>query len=331
MALAGKRKAAALLMGLDTATASELLKGLPHEDIRQIALEMALIDISGHRDKKEETKIAREFCNSLRKNESRGFSVRKFLSETIANVLNKAEAEEIQAQIRKITEKEDPFELIRSANPDELVLAMEGEHPEAIAVVLSELDSKKIQEVLPLLDEKVSCRAVWKMAKPSQLKTGVKHRIASIVSKRLRSFEGETLVEKPKDTLRKVAIVLNDVEKNLRDRLLEEIGNHDEEAGVMIRNLMITWEDIPSIADRSLQTSLRTVEPGKLAIALYGADEEVVRKIRSNISERVAAAVDEEASLMQEPLEEEIFDAREVVVKPLREANEEGTLRRVKH
>jgi hypothetical protein len=37
--------------------------------------------------------------------------------------------------------------------------------------------------------------------------------------------------------------------------------------------------------------------------------------------------VDEEASLMQEPLQKEILDAREEVVKPLRDANEEGKLR----
>ena len=92
---------------------------------------------------------------------------------------------------------------------------------------------------------------------------------------------------------------------------------------------MVTWEDIPSIADRSLQETLRTVKTNQLAIAMYGADEEIVQKIRSNLSERAVASVDEEAMLMQEPLEEEIATAREEIVEPLRRANEEGTLRRV--
>jgi flagellar motor switch protein FliG len=69
------------------------------------------------------------------------------------------------------------------------------------------------------------------------------------------------------------------------------------------------------------------VDSNKLAIALHGADEDVVQIIRSNISERAMATLDEEISLMQEPLEKEVLDAREEVVKPLREANEEGTLR----
>ena len=40
--------------------------------------------------------------------------------------------------------------------------------------------------------------------------------------------------------------------------------------------------------------------------------------------------LDEETSLMQEPLEKEILDARGEIVEPLREANKEGTLRRVR-
>jgi len=95
----------------------------------------------------------------------------------------------------------------------------------------------------------------------------------------------------------------------------------------MIRRLMITWEDITSVADRSMQESLRSVDSGKLAMALYGADEDVAEKIRSNISDRARAMLDEEISLMQEPLEKEVLEAREEVVKPLRDANEEGTLR----
>ena len=90
---------------------------------------------------------------------------------------------------------------------------------------------------------------------------------------------------------------------------------------------MIVWEDISSIADRSMQEVLRSVESGKLAMALYGADDDIKQKIMSNISERAVQMIEEEMSLMQEPLEEEILDARELVVGPLRKANEEGTLR----
>ncbi len=326
-----KRKAAALLMSLDATTASELLEGLPPDEIQQLAVEMAQIETLSHRDKKDEAKIVLEFCNSLQKSQSRGLNIKSFLNETLVNILDKEKVEEIQSQVRKAMEKKDPFEPIHSAKTDELVLALEDESPATIALILPELEPKKAQEILPLLDREICCKVVWNMTKPAQLGSRVKQRIASVISKRLKSFEGETVVtEKPKETLRNLDIMLSDTERDLRDKVLDEIEKHDEETATMVKNLMITWEDIPSIADRSLQEALRTMESSKLAVALYQADEEIAQKIRSNISERVAAAVEEETMLMQEPLEKEILDAREQAVEPLRKANEEGTLRRVK-
>lgn len=325
--LTGKQKAAMLLMSLDAATATELLKGLDVEEVQEIAMELARIDASEQRDAREQAKVAQEFFSSLQQKQTRKFSMKTFLNEILVSVLGKDSAEKIQSQVKKVTGGKDLFVDIRLASTDELVLALDGEHPQTIAVVLSELAPKKSQDVLSRLGEEARLKAVCRMTNPELVGSGVKQRMAFTVSERLKSLKGETLAEKPEQTLRKLAIVLSGLEKDLRDQLLDELNKHDEETSTMVKRLMITWEDIPSIADRSMQEALRAVEPGKLAVALYGADEDIMQKIRSNISERAAAMLDEEISLMQEPLEKEVLDAREEVVGPLRDANEQGTLR----
>jgi flagellar motor switch protein FliG len=331
MALAGKQKAAMLLMSLDAATVTELLKGLNVEEIQEIAMELARINSSKQHDVKEQAKIVQEFCKLLQEKQAH-FNMRSFLDEMLVKVLDKDKVKQIQSQIKNATEKKDLFADICSAGTDELVLALEDQHPQTIALVLSELPPKKSQEVLAILNEESRLKAVCKMTSPDVLAAGVKRRMASMVSERLRSFKGEATVARPgrhEQNLRKLAIVLSGLEKDLRDQLLGEISKNDEETATKIRTLMVTWEDITSIADRSLQEALRTVESSKLAVALYGANEEIAKKIRSNISERAVAMLDEEVSLMQEPLLKEVLDAREEVVKPLREANEAGTLRMV--
>ena len=90
--------------------------------------------------------------------------------------------------------------------------------------------------------------------------------------------------------------------------------------------LMILWEDISQVGDRSLQQALRGIEERQLALALHEAPEETTRKIKSNISERAAAMVDEEASLMSSPKKEDVHEARERVVGALRELNQKGEL-----
>ena len=327
--LTGTKKAAMLLMSLDARTATELLKGLDTEEIQEIAMELARIKSSGQRGDDEQAKVAQEFCDSLQKEQTQRFSMKSFLNEMLVNVLDKEKAEQIQSLVKKASGKKDLFMDIRMASTDELVIALEGEHPQTIAVVLSELAPGKSQSVLSRLSEDARLKAVCMMTNPELVGSGVKQRMASTVSERLRSLKGETLAEKPEQALRKLAVVLSGLEKDVRDQLLDEINKHDEEAATMVKRLMITWNDILSIADRSLQESLRSVEPGKLALALHGADESIIQKIRSNISERAVAMLDEEISLMQEPLEKEVLDAREEVVAPLREANEEGKLRLV--
>jgi flagellar motor switch protein FliG len=327
--LTGKQKAAMLLMSLDGATAIELLKGLGAEDIQEIAMELARINVSEQGDAREQVKVAHEFCSSLQQKETYRFSMKAFFDEILVSVLDKNRAEQIQSRVKKATGNKDLFMDIRLANTDELVLALEGEHPQTIAVVLSELSPKKSQEVLSHLGEEARLKAVCRMTNPELVGSEVRQRIAFTFSERLENFKGEALPEKPEQTLRKLAIVLSGLEKDLRDRMLDELNKHDEETSTMVRRLMITWEDIPSIADRSMQEALRSVEPGKLAVALSGADGEITQKIRSNISERAVAMLDEEISLMQEPLEKEVLDAREEVVGPLRDANEEDKLRLV--
>jgi len=328
--LTGKQKAAMLLVSLDAVSAAELLKDVDAGMVQELAVELASLDASGLCNNREQRKVAREFYTSLRESPSQELNTGRFFNEILVNILGKEKTEQIQSQIRKATEQKDMFTGIRSASTNELVAALNGEHPQTIAMVLSELSPGKGQEVLSLLSEDTRLKTVWRMTSPDLLADGVKRRMASMVSKRLSSLKGETVLARPtrrQENLRKLAIMLNGLERELRDQLLGEISKHDEETGTKVRALMVTWEDILSIADRSLQESLRTVEPSKLAVALYGADEEIVRKIRSDISERAAAMLDEEASLMQEPLAKEVLDAREEVVKPLREANKEGKLR----
>jgi flagellar motor switch protein FliG len=325
--LTGKQKAAMLLMSLDAATATELLKGLDSEEIQEIALELARIDGSEQGDANERAKVAQEFCSSLLKKQTHNFSMKTFLNEMLVSILDKDKAEQIQSWVKKSSGSRDLFADIRMASTDELVLALEGEHPQTVAVVLTELPPQKSQEILMNLSEETRLKAVCRMTNPELVGGGVKQRMAFIVSERLKGLKGETLAEKPEQTLRKLAIMLSGLEKDMRDRLIEELDKHDKETSTTVRLLMITWEDIPSIADRSMQEALRSVEPSKLAVALYGADEKMMQKIRSNISERAAAMLDEETSLMQEPLEKEVLDAREEIVRPLREANEEGKLR----
>jgi flagellar motor switch protein FliG len=256
--------------------------------------------------------------------------MQSFLKEMLKGTVGEEQAAQIETQIHDLVEKRDPFIAIRSADSEVLASVLEGEHPQAVAVVLSEMPPKKSSAMLGLLGEGMRLSAISRMTSVETVTAEAKARIAQMVRKRLEATaasEGSMPSQaRPEQSLRKVAVILRNVEKELRDGVLTAIQQKDKQASEMIADLMIVWNDIPQIADRSLQEALRGTDSRQLALALHKADEVINRKVRSNISERAAAMIDEEISLMPTPKKEEVKEARETIVKVLREMNSRGEL-----
>ena len=323
MSLSGKQKAAMLLLSLDPATASELVKGLDAKAMQELAVEMAYLNAAGLKNNNEGFEIAQQFCSSLESPEN-GFQIDFFLGELLKASIGEAKALTIQTQIESLLHKRDPFIPIRSAKSQVLATVLNTEHPQAVAVVLSVLPAKKSSEVLGLLDDNLRFSAIGRMTKSESVTPEARLRIAETICKKIEAIASEgSLTEQP---LRKVAVILRNLNKDLRDGLVSSINEKDSTAGETVLKLMIIWEDIPLITDRSLQEIMRGLDSRKLALALHKADEKIIKKIKSNISERANEALEEETSLMSSPKKEDIQEARDDIVGMLHEKNVSGEL-----
>lgn len=332
MILTGKQKAAMLLMSLDAMTAAELLKGVDAETVQELAVEVAYLDASGYSNPVQSTEVARQFYQSLNVERKEGFHLKGFLSTMLTSTIGQENADRIQTQIEDLLQKRDPFIPIRSADPQNLAMILQKEHPQAIAVVLSELSAKKSSEVLGLLDERARVSVVTRLTGSETVSNEARMRIAQLVCNRLQASssggqaDGTGGTAGPNKALRKVAVMLRNLEKEIRDGLLKSITQKDSDAGEKIMELMVIWEDIPKIEERSLQKALREIDSQKLALGLVEAEETIVQKIKSNISERAVEAIEEETSLMASPKKAEIEGARQEILTVFRGINEKGEL-----
>jgi flagellar motor switch protein FliG len=312
---------------MDGSMAGELLKGLDPETVRDLAVELAYLDATGVSRGTQTIEVAKQFFSSLRADE--GFQFNRFLQEMLNSAVGEERAKQVQTQIKDLLRKRDPFIPIRSTDAKTIATILESEHPQAAAVILAELPANKSAEVLGHLAEGVRLSVVGRMARCESVSPEAKKRIAEMVSGRVETVRGGAAGEKttaPEEALRKVAVILRNLGKDVRNGLLAAIKEKDKAAGDKVNNLMVVWEDIPAVGDRSLQEAMRGIDTKKLALALFKADEVIVKKVRSNISERAAATLDEEASLMKAPKKEEIEQAREDLVQALRVMNEKGEL-----
>ena len=327
MALTGRQKAAMLLMSLDAATAAQMVKGLDAEVVEELAVELAYLDAAGLQSSEQRAEIVKQFCSSLESDET--FHLGSFLSEMLNSTVGGERAGQIKTEIQGMLQKRDPFLSIRSVDPQTMASVLETEHPQAAAVVLSELPAKKSSEVIGLLGEGVRVSTISRMTSGEAVTAEAKVRIAEMVCRRLGDITagaGEMSAARPEESLRKVAVILRNLGKEVRDGLISAIKEKEADVAEMVGNLMIIWEDIPQVVDRSLQEALRGVDAKKLALALSKADEQIAQKIKSNISERAVATVDEEASLISAPKGGDVEDARAEIVRILREMNENGEL-----
>ena len=331
MAVKGIQKATLLLTMLDAPTAMELLKGQPQDVIQKIARELSHLDARKGKDEDYAMQVMREFHNELVQSQSGSLHVKSFVNTLLQGTVGtKEKAAEMQSRIKQAMMEKDPFLALSSASPVHLAAALEPEPPQAIAVVLSALPSKLTTDVLVRLDEEKCRQTIWRMTQGGDVAPRTMRRIGEVVCKRLMEMNSEdgTPVNDvvSRDSLRRVALVLSGLEKDKRDGLLGVIQSRDGDIATLVRSLMVTWEDIIKIEDKSLQQILRNVEPTTLAKALHGADMIIREKIMSNISERMKEMIEEETLLMGEPRKKDITAAREQVALPLREANEAGEL-----
>lgn len=331
MALKGIQKATLLLTLLDSTTASELLKGQPQEVIQKIAVELSHQDAKGDTDPERAIQAGRQFYDELQRSQSGSMHVKSFVNALLqGSAGNREKAAEIQAKMKQAMMEKDPFLALSSAAPAHLAAALEDEPPQAIAVVLSSLPSKLTSEVLVRLDQDTCQQTIWRMTRPGDVTPRTMRRIGEVVCKRLMdmtSDQGAPVTDDTSyDSLRRVAIILSGLEKEKRDAMLSVIQQRDNETATRVRALMVTWDDIVKIEDKSLQQALRSVEPTVLAKALHNAESTVRDKVVSNISERMMDMIEEETTLMGEPRKKDVIAAREKVAQPLREANEAGEL-----
>jgi flagellar motor switch protein FliG len=328
--LTRKQKAALLLTSLDVATVGELLKGVDPKTVQELAVELGYLDAAGHRNARQTSEIARQFYSSLQTQSGGSFHFKSFLREMLKSTVGEDKTKQIQQEIHDVLQKRDPFMAIRSADVQSLSTVLETEHPQAVAVVLSELPPKKGSEILGRLQDGVRVSAISRMTTLGSITAEAKARIAQMVSQRLATLSAGSQAAgaqaAPEESLRKVAIIARNLEKNVRDGVLEAIIQKDKDAGEKVKSLMVIWEDISLVADRTLQQSLRGINEQQLALALHEAGDEIARKIRSNISARASQMIDEEASLMSAPKKDDIRQAREKVVAVLRDLNNKGEL-----
>ncbi|HCV24041.1 MAG TPA: flagellar motor switch protein FliG [Candidatus Latescibacteria bacterium] len=213
------------------------------------------------------------------------------------------------------------FYLLRNVPPEQIAPFISHEHPQTIALILSQLDSGQAAGILAQLPEMTQAEVSYRIATMENITPNVLKQIEESLEANLRDILGGNQdVGGPKVVADILNLTGGSVERNVLDRL----DSQDPEVAEYVRNQMFVFEDLQKLTDREIQVVLREVEQKDIVIALKAASEEVKEKLLGNISERIRAFIEEEMAFAGPMRLSEVEEVQLRIVQKIRQLEDQG-------
>ena len=316
--LNGVRKAAVLMVALKQEIAAKILKHLDRDRVEEITREIAAIDAIAP-DVREA--VIREFYNLIMARQYMDAGGMAWARTLLQKTLPPEEARQVISLIEHQVHQQ-PFSFLQKTEKENLVMFLQEEHPQTIALVLSHLPSGMATQILSALPTERQIEVVQRVANMDQtspevikeVERGLEKRLAGLVSERFERVGG----------VESVAEMLNMAGRATEKAILEGLEENDPQLVEQIRRLMFVFEDIIRVNDKGIQSVLKEVENDELALALKTASEELREKIFKNMSERAGQLIKEEMEFMGPVRVSDVEGAQQKIVDIVRRLEDAG-------
>ncbi len=285
----GAEKAAIVLMSLGE-DAKPLFAILDEEEIKEISQAMASLGVV---PSVVVEAVVQEFVQRM----SGAGSVLGSLDQTqrmLANILPKEKLDSLMEEIRGPAGRNIWDKL---ANVNEAVLAsyLKNEYPQTVAVVLAKVRSEHAAKVLAELPEDFAAECMLRMLAMEPVQRDILEKIETTLRTEFMSNLART---SKRDSHELMADIFNNFDRQTETRFFTALENKDRESAERVRALMFVFEDLGKLDTGGVQTLLRAVDKGDLALALKGASDTLRQLFFSNMSERGGKLLKEDMAAM---------------------------------
>jgi len=317
--LSGLRRAAILMISLDTDTAAKIMGNLREDEIESLSMEIAKLTDD----------IQPEMRDAVVKDFYMTHMATKYLEqggmEYARQLLEKSLSPEQAAKILRELEqsiKETPFNFLKHADTESLLTFIMDEHPQTISLIMAHVHPKRAAEILSGLSPKKQLEVVKRISRMEQttpeairkVELGLEAKLSNIINQESDRAGG----------IENTAEILNLVDRTTEKGILENLEEDDPDMVEQIRRLMFVFEDVILVNDRGIQSILKEIEQDDLALALKSASTELQEKIFKNMSERAASMVKENMEYMGPVRVADVEAAQQKIVDVVRRLEESG-------
>lgn len=320
--MSGIRKAAILLVLLGDEAASLIYRNLPEEDLQVLTEEISELE---YISPDIGAKILQEYYRLTVTEEYLAQGGSDYAKTLLVKAFGEDGAKTLLRQVANYQEvRATNLDSLTRADPQQLVMFVEGEHPQTVALVLAHLGLKSASEVILLLPEKTRAEVVRRLAEMHQFSPEMVQKIALVLNKKLKALGEQN--RRAYGGVKAVSEMLNRVEPASAKAILETIEQDDPKLALSIRNLMFTFEDFLSVPESSMRELLSHLDKKTLAVALKGSSEDMKNHVFKTMSTRASQMLVEDIEALGPVRSREVATAQQDVVQQARKLEAEGKL-----
>ena len=318
--ITNKQKAALLLLSLDVDTATRIMKQLPQDDMESLTIEITNMkgvpsSVIDH--------VVEEFHQMVTAQEYVVQGGLEYAQELLEKSVGFNKATDILEKVRAITHVRG-FGMLKKADGQQLASFLQKEHPQTIALLLSNLSPEQTAQVITEFEEELRLEVIYRMATLGKVSPTLLSEMEDVVES-----IAEAEISQSIGTMggaKSVAGILNKCNTATAKMILEHFEQKDSQIADEIKRLMFLFEDLVYVDDRGIQRILREVDKKDLAMAMKVTDDKLKQKIFNNMSERARDLLKEELQYMGPVRLKEVEVSQTRIVEIVKQLEEQGEI-----
>lgn len=318
--LTGAQKAAVAMLALGEETSALILKNLTTEEIKEVGVQMSLIQ-GVKKDVSDE--LLQEFASRFQSDEDIHVIGDHFFRNLLPNVLNDDQASDVMSKI-ELEKQKVPFKHVKELDGRLLANFIKNEHPQTVAVILVHLGHDKASQVLGFLPESLQFEVINRVAHLETVPPDLIRDVDEVLEQELLSMGKES--QQLLGGIQTVAEILNFCDRRTGDNILQAMEDYDTDLAEKVRKLMFVFEDLVTVNDAGIRELLKEVRNEELTLALKTASDELKGKIFKSLSQRAAQMLQEDLSIMGPARLSDVEAAQQSILNIARRLEKEGKL-----
>ena len=201
---------------------------------------------------------------------------------------------------------------------------MAQEHPQVGALILSVLVPDVAARAIETLDEILQADLVLRAAMLTSVPAAAIEDLESVLAS--ANVDGQRVAKQAIGGPSDVAKIMKKMPKSLSERTIRALKKTDKALAQAIEEEMFIFENLRDLDKKSLSAVLRSVDAAQLAVALKGADEEMVDLCLATMSQRASETIRDEMAEMTMVKRADVDDAQKSVMTIVRQMTASGEI-----